>query len=182
MHSELTLWQSHILLLAVFHCIVLFIGYQWNLDYCSRSVCWPEKNLSWTQLGYLHAMLAASLPSSTLRSNKGISLSDPRVKTITGARAFHSCAQSLCNSLLLSLLSDNFSCYLQGTSEDTSLWLCLSPIDNSTQDIPLMLQNCFINIVVEHRIGCHAIEPDFAGNIGAIEMWLIDWLIDMGTD
>ena len=33
---------------------------------------------------YLHSMLAASLPSHSLRSNKGISLSVPRVKTNSG--------------------------------------------------------------------------------------------------
>ena len=44
---------------------------------------------------YLHSMLDASLPSLSLRSNRGISLSVPRVKTNSGARAFHSCAPSL---------------------------------------------------------------------------------------
>ena len=41
---------------------------------------------------YLYSMLAASISSHSLRSNKGISLSVPRVKTNSGARAFHSCA------------------------------------------------------------------------------------------
>ena len=54
---------------------------------------------------YLHSMLAASLPSHSLRSNKGISLSVPRVKTNSGARAFHSCAPSLWNNLPLSVRS-----------------------------------------------------------------------------
>ena len=31
---------------------------------------------------------------------------------------------------------------------------------------------------VEHWFGCRATEPSFAGDIGAIEVWLIDWLID----
>ena len=31
---------------------------------------------------------------------------------------------------------------------------------------------------VEHWFGCRATEPGFAGDIGAIEVWLIDWLID----
>ena len=55
---------------------------------------------------YLHSMLAASLPSHSLRLNEGISLSVPRVKTNTGARVFHSCAPlSLWNNLPLSVHS-----------------------------------------------------------------------------
>ena len=54
---------------------------------------------------YLHSMLAPSLPSRSLRSSKGISLSAPRVKTNTGARSFHSCAPSLRNNLPLSVHS-----------------------------------------------------------------------------
>ena len=54
---------------------------------------------------YLHSMLAASIPSRSLRSNNDNSLSVPRVKTNTGARAFHSCALSQWNNLLLSVRS-----------------------------------------------------------------------------
>ena len=54
---------------------------------------------------YLHSMPAASLPSRSLRSNNDNSLSVPRVKTNTGARAFHSCAPSLWNNLPLSVRS-----------------------------------------------------------------------------
>ena len=46
------------------------------------------KTLREKQPVYLHSMLAASIPSRLLRSNKGISLLVPRVKTNTGARAF----------------------------------------------------------------------------------------------
>ena len=60
----------------------------------------PEK-----QPVYLHSMLAASIPSLSLRSNNDNSLSVPRVKTNTGARAFHSCAPSLSNNLQLSVHS-----------------------------------------------------------------------------
>ena len=54
---------------------------------------------------YFHSMLAASIPSRSLTSNNDNSLSVPRVKTNTGARAFHSCAPSLWNSLPLSITS-----------------------------------------------------------------------------
>ena len=61
------------------------------------------KTLHAKQLAYLHSILAASLPSQSI--SKGISLSIPRVKTNTGARAFYSCALSLWNNLLLSVHS-----------------------------------------------------------------------------
>ena len=63
------------------------------------------KTLREKQPVYLHSMLAASIPSRSLRSNNDNSLSVPRVKTNTGARAFHSCAPSLWNNLPLSVCS-----------------------------------------------------------------------------
>ena len=48
------------------------------------------KALHERQLVYLLSMLAASIPSRSLRSNNDNSLLVPRVKTNTGARAFHS--------------------------------------------------------------------------------------------
>ena len=50
---------------------------------------------------YLRSLIAISLPSRTQRSNRGITLSIPRIKTNTGARAFSSCAPSLWNNLPL---------------------------------------------------------------------------------
>ena len=49
---------------------------------------------------YLRSLIAIS-PSPSLRSNRGITLSIPRIKTNTGARAFRSCAPSLWNNLPL---------------------------------------------------------------------------------
>ena len=63
------------------------------------------KTLREKQPVYVHSMLAASFPPRSLRSNNGISLLVPRVKTNTGARAFHSCAPSLWNNLPLSVHS-----------------------------------------------------------------------------
>ena len=54
---------------------------------------------------YLRSLIAISLPSRSLRSNRGITLSIPRIKTNTGARAFSSCAPSLWNNLPLSIRS-----------------------------------------------------------------------------
>ena len=65
---------------------------------------------------------------------------------------------------------------IEETSEDTCLWLGLSPIDTGMTDGLLMLQNCFLDFDVEHWFSCHTTEPSFAGDIGAIEVCLIDWL------
>ena len=40
-----------------------------------------------------------------------------------------------------------------------------------------MLRNCFFDFAVEHWFVCRATEPGFAGDIGDIEIWLIDRLI-----
>ena len=57
------------------------------------------KALQEEQPVYLRCLTAISLPSRSLRSNRGITLSIPRIKTNTGARAFSSCAPSLWNNL-----------------------------------------------------------------------------------
>ena len=69
----------------------------------------------------------------------------------------------------------HFICYLQETSQGTSLWLGLSPIDTRTLDSSLMPRNCFTDFAVEHRFGCGTTEPGFIGDIGVREIWLIDW-------
>ena len=50
------------------------------------------KTLHEKQPAYLHSMIAAQLPSCSLRSNND-NRSVPKVKTNTGARDFHSCAR-----------------------------------------------------------------------------------------
>ena len=128
------------------------------------------KTLREKQPVYLHSMLATSIPSCSLRSNNDNGLSVPRVKTNTGAGAFHSL-------LVQRPTVCPFSRYLQEISEDTSLWFGLSTIDTVTPHGLLMLRNCFLDFAVEHWFGwfgCCATEPGFAGDIGAIEVWLID--------
>ncbi len=63
------------------------------------------KTLHSEQPSYLRDMLAVVSPTRSLRSNKGMVLSVPKVKTKTGARAFSSCAPALWNSLPLRLRS-----------------------------------------------------------------------------
>ena len=88
---------------------------------------------------YLHSTLAASLPSHSLRSNKGISLLVPRVKTNSGARAFRSCAPFSLEQPATVCPFNRFTCCLQETSEDTSVSPSLSHIVISMPDDPLML-------------------------------------------
>ena len=67
-----------------------------------------RKGSSWGRArlpSLLRSLIAISLPSRSLRSNRGITLSIPRIKTNTGARAFSSCAPSLWNNLPLSVRS-----------------------------------------------------------------------------
>ena len=80
-------------------------------------------------------MLAAPLPSHSVRSNKGISLSLPRVKTNTGARAFHSCGLLFETTSVCPL--SHFSCFPQEISEDTSPCLGLSPIGHQHTKRPV---------------------------------------------
>ena len=70
------------------------------------------KTLHEKQPLYLHSMLAASLPSRLLRSSNDNSLSIPRVKTITGARAFHYCAPISLEQPAAVYLFSHLSCYL----------------------------------------------------------------------
>ena len=72
---------------------------------------------------FLHFMLAVSFPSRSLRLDKGISLSEPWVKTNPGTRCKSFtllCSVSLQQPPAVCPCS-HFSCYLQETSEDTSL-------------------------------------------------------------
>ena len=61
--------------------------------------------LFFKQPSYLSSLISKSIPSRSLRTNKGPLLSVPRVKTKTGSRAFSSCAPALWNDLPLSVRS-----------------------------------------------------------------------------
>ena len=63
------------------------------------------KTLHLEQPSYLRNLLSMATPGPSLRSNQGTRLTVPRVKTVTGSRAFSYCAPSLWNSLPLSLRS-----------------------------------------------------------------------------
>ena len=125
------------------------------------------KTLHEKQPVYLHSMLAAPLPSHSLRSNNDNNLSVPRVKTNTGARGFNFCAPSLWNNLPLSVHSA-ISVSTLNKHVKTSLWLGLFPIDICMPDGLLMLQNCFLGFSVEHWFDCRATEHGFDRYIGSI--------------
>ena len=45
-------------------------------------------------------------------------------------------------------------------------------------EVVLVPSSCFLDFAVEYWFGWHATEPGFAGDIGAIEVGLINWLFD----
>ena len=54
-----------------------------------------------------------------------------------------------------------------------------TPTDTGVPNSLLMLRNSLNDFVFEQQSGCCTTEPGYTGDIGAIEIWLIDWLIDM---
>ena len=69
--------------------------------------------------------------------------------------------------------------HLQKTSQNIPFRLGLPPADTGVPNGLLMLQNNLNDFVFEHRSGCCATEPGYAGDIGAIKsFWLIDWFLD----
>ena len=122
---------------------------------------------------YFHSLIAISLPSGSLRSNRGITLSIPRIKTNTGARAFGSCAPSLWNNLPLYVRSATSVATFRRRLQTYFFQLGLPPVDTGVPNCLLMLHNDFNDFAFEHRSGCCATEPGYAGDIGGIEIWSI---------
>ena len=121
-------------------------------------------------------LLSCNNPSRSLRSNGGITLLVRRMKTNTGTRAFSSCAPSLWNNLPLSVRSATAVVTFRRCLK-TYLFDLAIPHDTAVPNGLLMLWNIFNDFVFEHRSGCCATEPGYTGDIGAIEIQLIDWLI-----
>ena len=119
---------------------------------------------------YLRSLIATSLPSGSLRSSRGITLSVPRIKTNTGARAFSSCAPSLWNNLPLSVRSANLVATFRRRLKTYLFRLGLPPVDTGVPYCLLMLRNSLNDFVFEQRSGRCATEPGYAGDIGAIEI------------
>ena len=68
-------------------------------------ICLMTYEAFYEQPVYLRSLIATSLPSRSLRSNGGITLSVRRIRTKTGVRAFSSCTPSLRSNLPLSVHS-----------------------------------------------------------------------------
>ena len=77
---------------------------------------------------YLRFVIAP-LPSRSLRSHRGITLSVPRIKTNTGTRVFSSCTPSLWNKPSTICPFSHLGCHLQKTSENIPFRLGLCPTD-----------------------------------------------------
>ena len=135
------------------------------------------KTLREIQPVYLHSMFVTSLPSRSLRSNKGITLSVPRVKMHAGAKACHSLPQLfpseqapiICLQPPQLQPSGNISKHISLT------WPTPPPF--LTCSMPDAVMDLIHQFAVEHWFSCGATEPGYAWDISAIEIWLTDWLI-----
>ena len=101
---------------------------------------------------YLCSLIAISLPSRSLRSNRGMTLSIPRIKTNTGARAFSSCAPSLWNNLPLSVRSATSVAIFRRRLKIYLFHLAFAPppIDTGVPNCLLMLRTDFNDFAFEH--------------------------------
>ena len=118
---------------------------------------------------YCRSLIATSLPSCSLMSNRGITLSVPRNKTNTGARAFSSCAPSLWNNLPLSVRS--------ATSVTTFKKLGPPPGRHRCAPLPVDVTERLQRLRIWTPIWPLRHWAWLRWVIGAIEIWLIDWLI-----
>ena len=103
------------------------------------------KALHEEQLVYLRSLIAISLPSRSLRSNREIILSIPRIKTNTVARAFSSCTPSLWNSLPLSVRSATTVATFRRRLNTYLFYLAYPSVDTGVLNCLLMLRNDFSN-------------------------------------
>ena len=117
---------------------------------------------------YLRSLIAISLPSRSLRSNRGITLSIPRINTNTSARAFSLCTPSLWNNLPLSVRSATSVATFRRRLKTYLFNLAFLPVDTGVPTCLVMLGKDFNDFAFEYRSGCCASEPGYAGDIGAI--------------
>ena len=113
-------------------------------------ICFLTYKVHEEQPIYLYSLTATSLRSRSLRSNRGITLSVPGIKTNTGARAFRSCAPSLWNNLPLSVHSAISAATFRRCLKTYLFDLAFPPIDTGVPNGLLMLRNSFNDFVFEH--------------------------------
>ena len=122
---------------------------------------------------YVHSMLATSLPTRSLRSNKEIVCQSDRHRCKSFSLL---CSDSLEQPLTVS----HFICYVQETPRDISLGFGHPPYTAARPKARWCYGTALSNFAVEQRLQCCANEPEFARDVGTIEIQLIDWLIDIG--
>ena len=152
-------WKRHLPLWYICGLQVIFknhIRYLWyirrHLEFGSAKLCSP---LPWL-LQFTFSLFATSLPSPFIGLWLGNhSISVLRLNTNAGERAFCSFIPAQWNNY-------------------QSLTWPPPPIVTKTLDGDM---NCFMEFALGHWLGCHATEPGLAGDIGAIEIKLTDWLI-----
>ena len=71
----------------------------------------------------------------------------------------------------------HLGCHLQKTSQNIPFQLGLTPLDTGVPNCLLMSRNSLTDFAFEHRSGCCATKPGYAGDNGTIEIWLIDLLL-----
>ena len=108
-----------------------------NSTHCTSRLS-HQNQIRKIQLVYLRSLIAISLPSRSLTSNIGITLSIPRIKTNTGARAFSSCAPSHWNNLPISVRSATSVASFRRRLK-TPFRLGLLPVDTGVPYCLLML-------------------------------------------
>ena len=129
------------------------------------------KALQEEQPVYLRSLIAISLPSRSLRSEKSLCPSLGSRPTLAQGPSAH---VPLLFGTTFHYLSVS---HLQKMSQNIPFRLGLFPVDTGVPYC-LLLRNDFNDFAFEHQSGCCATEPGYAGDIGAIEIWLIDWSID----
>ena len=106
------------------------------------------------------------------------SLSVSRVMINTGTSAFHSCTSSLWNHHTISVRSATSTIIFRKHLKMHLFDLVFLQRHQHTQ-WPIVTK-LLSRVAVGHWFGCHTTEPRYIGDIGAIEIWLIDWLNQCG--
>ena len=119
---------------------------------------------------YLRSLIATSLPSRSLRSSKGITLSLGSGPTL--AQGPSALAPLLFGTTFhhLSVQPPRLPPSEDVSKHTFSTWPPPSPVDTGVPNCLLMLWNVFNDFAFEHRSACCATEPGYAGDIGAIEI------------
>ena len=130
--TKLPSFTHIVLLLCSLHWLLL--KYRVHFKICLRTY----KTLHEEQPVYLRSLIATSLPSRSLRSNRGITLSIPRIKTNTDAKVLQlMCPFSLEQPSTICPFS-HLSCHLQKTSQNIPFRLSLPPVDTGVPNGLLM--------------------------------------------